>query len=122
MLAVSFQVIYVLGLAQLCQEETVMTSLSTMPRLKSLILEGFRGNPQVSRGLASLAGVTCLALRGFTHIRGPDILLLGQSLQGLEYLEVDTMTDLTGEVALVLDRLEVELPRVTVARFTLLKI
>ena len=79
-------------------------------------------HPGVSRGLASLAGVTCLALRGFTHIRGPDILLLGQSLQGLEYLEVDTMTDLTGEVALVLDRLEVELPRVTVARFTLLKI
>ena len=112
-----------LRLAEWCQEETVISSLSTMPRLKRLILEGFQGgNPQVSRGLASLASVTCLALRGFTHIRGPDILLLGQSLQGLEYLEVDTMTDLTGEVALVLDRLEVELPGVTVARFTLLKI
>ena len=120
MLAVSFQVIYVLGLAQLCQEETVMTSLSTMPRLKSLILEGLR--PSGVRCLASLAGVTRLALRGFTNIRGPDILLLVQSLQNLEYLEVDPRTDRTGEVAMVLDRLEVEMPRVTVARLALLKI
>ena len=102
-----------------------MTGILAIHGLEELILEGvMRGFEMLARGIqeGKIGKLKCLALRYLLDIDMDDVVTIVNSLEQLEYLEIDDAHDIMAEIVDVTDTLQLEFPQVMFTNFPHLQI
>ena len=107
------------------QEDLYMTGILAIEGLEEMILEGvMKGFRMLARGIkeGKIRKLKCLALRYLLDIDKDDVVTIVNSLEQLEYMEIDDAHDIMAEIADVTDTLQLEFPQVMFTNFPHLQI
>ena len=102
-----------------------MTSILAIEGLEELILEGvMRGFRMLAKGIkeGKIGKLRCLALRYLLDIDMGDVFTIVNSLEKLEYLEIDDAHDIMAEIVNLTDTLQLEFPQIMFTNFPHLQI